>query len=250
MNPIKCYRKLRISIKRYSPYRELKKSRHLYIGGIVVFFLSLGLGLALHEYGIVSAIAAFPGGAAAVGLVVQIIRDNEKHKRDIELQKNNQGFSLAFTSQMSEFLFKKHVEFCEEYIGVLHSFSHKPSNQENFKQYGQTLKKVRLRYIIWLKSDINEELKEFESSFALISLFKEKINSTYDEETIINCTNLLHKTLNKLYGLTNKDQVSATNSDDEAIDLFNITERMQKILHIETIDDLRHNYFSSQLGKN
>lgn len=138
---------------------ELWKNAWLYLLLAVVFGLCFYVSLEVDLKIISQAIIALPGGAAAVGLIVQIIRDNESHKRNLELQKNDHGFSLAFTSYMSEFVFKKHGDFCEEYMAELFKIKYLFSLRDialikkEAEQFANTLFKIRAKYSVWLNLD-------------------------------------------------------------------------------------------------
>ncbi len=223
---------------------EIGKNTWLYGLLTGVFIISVIVSLTFDIKEIAQIIIAFPGGAAAVGLVVQIIRDNESHKRKLEIQKNDQGFSLAFTSYMSEHAFKKYAEFCEKYIEKLQSFSFAKTSYGTFKEYADQLKDIRRNYLMWLKSDVSNELEVFETCFLIISIKEEKIahaNSKEDKETF---EKEQLKVIRQLYGL--KEVIN--DNGESYVHLFNMVEKLKKILHIEDIYKLRQQHIENQVG--
>lgn len=226
---------------------ELVKNTWYYLLLACVFPFSFTISLVVDADAIAKSIIAFPGGAAAIGLIVQFFRDNESHKRKLELQKNDHGFSLAFTSHMSEFLFKKHVGFCEEYINEIEKidFIVVPGVdiQHELTDYIDSLCYIRQKHNIWLASDINDNLEGFEKGFYEICRLFNKVNSKKDlpaaEKKI-----LLDEALTLLEGYIVNSEINDV--ENKIISKDKLVESVKDILHINDLYASRKSFFAAE----
>jgi len=111
---------------------------------------------------------------AVVGLAAalfQIFRDKVAHERAVELQRQEQIFSLGITSHMANVAFDKHIEFCELYIrrmqdGLGELLARGPT-KEVLKFCGE-LGAARFQYRTWITSDVWDKLLLFEEALRRI----------------------------------------------------------------------------------
>ncbi len=197
--------------KRITLSSEIRKSKYSYfiLGG--VFFLSLIIGAHLGADGlkvIASSIALFPGGAAAVGIILQLIRDNQQHQRNLELQEKDHSFSLAVMSHMSEYVFKKHAEFCQEYIDKLVAISEQIESRgdtEDAIRYSEELCVIRQSHQAWLEPSINEQLLPFEKALSLMGKTVRGLSYISNPEVHSGAVDRIYNIFHRIAGLDPRD---------------------------------------------
>lgn len=246
---------------------EIGKNTWLYVLLASVFMISFVMSLIIDLEIISQAIIALPGGAAAVGLVVQIIRDNEKYKRDLELQKNEHEFSLAFSSHIAKHAFEKYVGFSDEYIGELLQLAHVNLNKgiplkgmiEKANEVANNLYILRIKYFTWLPESIQKPLDEIEKDINLLSKYKDvpeksrKLGagempdfSAEDQKRFQECFALANQLM-----LVNNNGLGGTdfkNNNDQEVNVLGTIHKIKAILQIERIYELQKDFFKSQVN--
>jgi hypothetical protein len=113
-----------------------------------------------------------PGIAGLFSFLIQAWHDQRAHERSIELQQQQEGFSLAIASHMAEVVFDKQVSFCEEYSQTLHEaviqlWQTGPSTITN--QFERDLRNLRGKYSPWLSQELQNKLLPFEMALREIA---------------------------------------------------------------------------------
>ena len=124
---------------------------------------------------IIRGIFASPGFVALFIALYQILKDQNTHERNIDLQRRQQIFNIGATSHMANVAFDKHVEFCEKYMQEVHKtvvtlYREGPTTKA--LNHAGEFYLLRQEYAAWLTDEINEKLIPFEQ--ALRSLGAEK----------------------------------------------------------------------------
>jgi hypothetical protein len=114
---------------------------------------------------------SLPGILGLFSLLVQGWRDQIAHERAIELQSKQHDFDVAIASHMTNVVFDKQVNFCEEYTKELHSivfqmFQEGP--QEKTSSYATRLRNVRVSYAPWISKELLQKIKPFEATLLQI----------------------------------------------------------------------------------
>ncbi len=234
-------------------WSEIGKNTWLYMILAITFAISFIVSLLVNIDVIAKTIIALPGGAAAVGLIIQIIRDNESHKRELEKQKNDHGFSLAFTSYLSEYTFNKYTEFCEKYLKKLREVPIKEDNAgycvAKFEDFANELTTVRENYRLWLKSDVDDDLKKLEDKFRKATEAYNDFSNNQDKTKNIDLAKTFIERLAFAFALDPDFELEPNNCNSSSnLHLNNVIERLRQILHIDDIYNLRQEHFK-KLGK-
>jgi hypothetical protein len=110
---------------------------------------------------------SLPGIAGLFSLLVQGWRDQVAHERTLELQNKQHDFDLAIASHMTNVVFDKQVNFCEEYSKELHSIIFQMFREgplEKTSTYATKLRDIRVSYAPWISKDLLNRIKPFESA--------------------------------------------------------------------------------------
>ena len=139
-----------------------------YIVSMLVIVLSACLVAFIPAPDSVKSTFALPGVGALFMLLVQGWRDQVAHERALEIQKQQNDFSLAIASHMANVVFDKQVEFCEKYANKLNSivlqmFQEGPSDKTSLHE--NELRNIRIEYAPWVSKELTNKIKPFE--FAL-----------------------------------------------------------------------------------
>ena len=133
----------------------------------LIFVISSVVVYLFTAENIVTIIAAIPAAGALLGIVLSIVRDNISLTRRREENDRSEYYKLGVASGMSELIFKKHVDFCEAYIGktmeVIQNMIRKGPHEDAL-EYAQELRLVRIKYLTWITDDMATLLMPFEQA--------------------------------------------------------------------------------------
>ncbi len=116
----------------------------------VVSFIAAGL---LPTAAFLKEMAAIPGVAGMLGILVLVVRDHSDFQRQVLLQTDKQDVELATASHMANTVFDKHAVFCEEYIaGMVHTLSKLFEEGPSTKAFAlaKDLGMIRVKHATWL----------------------------------------------------------------------------------------------------
>jgi len=141
------------------------QSLKVYLVAVFVFVLSFIIAWTLPTTDLLQALYSIPGVFALCGIVFQAIRDQAAHERRLQLQNNEQGFTLGAASHMANVAFDKHTQFCEQYLakmseGLTELFEQGPS-KDAFKFYA-VLTDTRRAFLAWITKDLKDKITPFE----------------------------------------------------------------------------------------
>ncbi|MBI3597554.1 MAG: hypothetical protein HY203_10415 [Nitrospirae bacterium] len=162
---------------------QARWSAMVYLGLAVVFAGSFLITWFLPMSEVVKGAAITPGIAALFLAIWQIFRDNEAHKKQIELKEREHFFNLSVTSHMANVAFDKHVAFCEKYLeqvnkGMGKLFSEGPSRSTI--DIVRKLNAIRNSYAPWVTADVVEKLQPFEDALWRIGTTSISVDSGAD----------------------------------------------------------------------
>ncbi|MDI1302670.1 MAG: hypothetical protein PSX71_12250 [bacterium] len=145
----------------------MNRSQHTYLGIAAVCALSGAMVLWLPSGELIQIIAAVPLVGSLVAALLQILRDQAAHDRQMLIQDSQNRFSLGATSHMANVAFDKHVNFSEEYVAEVHKtlrtlFQEGPT-EEVFK-HTAALYSTQQKFAVWLTPQIETDLELFESA--------------------------------------------------------------------------------------
>jgi hypothetical protein len=149
----------------------------IYIAWGTVFLASAAVAIFFHYFpaGIVGKavgeLAGVPAVLALFGALYQLGRDSIAHERTLILEETKNRFTVGATSHMAEVAFNKHVLFCEEYTeGVNRAFKtlFRRGPHEAVLEDADALADVRTRWSLWLTSQVEEQLVNFERALRAI----------------------------------------------------------------------------------
>jgi len=210
----------------------------IYLG---IFLIVFPIALILPTTEIIKIIAATPGVAALIFALWQIMRDNEAHRRALEMQEKEQDFILGTATHMADVVYDKHVSFCEEYMertqkGLQELFRDGPSH--GALTIGGDLVRVRIKHKAWLTKEIEKNLKPFEDALIKMGAGEGYLAATRSDPRF---NDERKKIINEIYdslGLVLGHQIPK-NDEEALIHVDTVTEKIRDILGIEIITKLR-----------
>jgi len=150
---------------------KLRWTWQVYAVAAAVFLASLGTALWLPVADTFRGIAAIPGAAALVGILVQLWRDSLAHERELERLERENDFTLTVASHMSRVVFDKHVAFCDAYFdrvnaGMAELAGRGPKPET--LTFAHELRDIRQRHSPWLTSEIEDNLFPMEHALVRV----------------------------------------------------------------------------------
>lgn len=143
------------------------KSYIVYGVTAIVIVISTICVVVLPVNDVLKTMFSLPGIAGLFSLLVQGWRDQVFHERAVELQMKQHDFDLAIASHMSNVVFDKQVEFCEEYTKALRTIisnMFREGPQEKTLYYATDLQEIRLSYAPWISKELLQKIKPFEAA--------------------------------------------------------------------------------------
>jgi hypothetical protein len=180
------------------------------------------------------------GSAVGAGAAYLIAKHQQKAQSDRERLKAAHD---SASSHMANVAFDKYVEFCEAYKdaagdGALILVQHGPTREI----LGAThkLTDIRVKYSLWIPTDIDARLTEFERGWLRIGAFSgylERTNGSGDQEARQQHSEMVYKEYAKAMGL---DEWNGEKITDE-FTLQSIVAGLREVLGTEKITMLRRN---------
>lgn len=212
----------------------------IYIGLGGVLVCSFGAATFFPAVDILRGIYASPGILALFGALYQIIRDQNAHERNLELQKRQQIFNLGATSHMANVAFDKHVEFCEIYMQEVHNTVvtlYREGPTEKALEHAAELHLLRQEYSAWLTDEINEQLFPFEQALRSLGVneqfIKTTINSKPHQESRSKKIDKVYEEFKRLLTIDDGE------TPDPEIAVEVVKKKVRNILDIEDLVQLR-----------
>jgi hypothetical protein len=129
----------------------------------VVCLASFLLAYFLPTTELLKGMLGFPAVAALFSGLWTLFRDNEAHRKNLEIEQQKQIFNLSVTSHMAEVAFDRYIKFCEEYMQrLMQGLDELIVEKERYEHYSFELKNIRSNHAIWISAEINAELHECE----------------------------------------------------------------------------------------
>lgn len=154
---------------------------HRYMAPLGIGVVCAILVLVFRNLYVISSLFAVPAIGGLCAALLQIIRDNAMHERELIRVESQGAFTMGGASHMSILVFDKHITFCEEYIGSLHdiiqSLFEKGPNPGALEN-AATLARIRKKHTLWIPDDVNRELIEFEDKLYTLGTKEAFIHAT------------------------------------------------------------------------
>lgn len=113
-------------------------------------------------------------------MLVQILRDQAAHERELLLQNAQNQFVLGASSHMANVAFDKHATFSEQYVreaqSALKTLFHIGTTVKAL-DHADNLYNIRNEFVVWLTEDVESNLNEFESALKLIGANQGYLNA-------------------------------------------------------------------------
>jgi hypothetical protein len=165
------------------PNRKLRSMTNpkVVIPLFVVLALSFGAAWLLPVNEMFKGIAAVPGIGVLLSVLFQLIRDEAAHAKQVEIQQQQQIFSLGAMSHMANVAFDKHVLFCEKYMNEVHevvSTLFREGPTEAALSHAAQLAGIRREFAAWVTESINKQLEPFERALRRLGADQGFVKST------------------------------------------------------------------------
>jgi hypothetical protein len=206
---------------------------------ITVFVLSVSITLCLPLDDLFKGIASTPAVFALIGALWQILRDQAAFEKNLRLQQKEHIFGLGVTSHMANAVFDKHISFCEEYMGEVHStVGTLVAEGATTKVREHTLRffQIRQKYSAWITDDVSRSLEGFEGALSDLATKAKQVELAADgSQQLARALADANETWHSLLGpLFNKNAQT-----DRHIDIESIKAELRKILGIEKLMRIR-----------
>ncbi len=143
----------------------------LYLGLIAIFFGSFWLASILPTQSILHEVAGATGIAVLIGALFQLFRDHAAYEKALLLKREDQQFHIGVTSHMSDLVFDKHVEFCEDYMkevrATVDTLVRNHATAEAVT-HSNKLVEIRRRHSTWVTVSMSQKLSSFEDAIRRI----------------------------------------------------------------------------------
>ena len=145
-----------------------KTWRVLIYGGLAIVFAASYVLAATYPAGdIVRTIAGSVSVGALIGALLQLYRDEAAYERLLNLRRDDQQFQVGVTSHMSNVVFDKHVEFCEEYMEEVRATVDeliRSHASQAAVAHANKLFEIRRRHATWVTTAMSQKLSQFEDA--------------------------------------------------------------------------------------
>ncbi|WP_085905837.1 hypothetical protein [Kiloniella majae] len=204
--------------------------------GLIVIFI--GTNLFFHFFildGYNLPIQTFSFFGFLLAGLLKLFRDDMRRLDQLQLQKNDQIFSIGATSHMANTIFDKHVEFREKYLILVNKIEHdiwRHGPTEHILEKANALSRLRLEFTPWISTSITSKLKPFEKEIrelgANAGLAKNLRRNEKDRDIYQEVTAKVHDSF--------KGMVSE-NEDENPFVL--IRKNIREILQVDQLADIR-----------
>lgn len=222
----------------------VKGVRHLkiffWLGIAIIVGVSLGVTFFAPISDMYKGVSSLPGIAGLSAALFQLIRDHSAHRRNLEIQQEQQLFNLGATSHMANSVFDKHVEFCEKYLVEVHqtvvTLTREGPTKEALKHAGN-LYTLRVEYTAWITSEMDENLMPFEKAVRKIGAKSGLVDALSDaegrDETRTNALEEMYDVFSKLMGI---GEVEVKDEDATVVEVKN---KVREILQVNELVKIR-----------
>ncbi|MCX4170690.1 MULTISPECIES: hypothetical protein [Paraburkholderia] len=188
--------------------------------------------------GISSGVWSLLGSAIGALAAYSIARHQQKAQSERERIKSATD---SASSHMANVAFDKYVEFCERYKdeageGVLILIQHGPTPE--IISEARKLSDIRYSYTLWIPSEVDTRLQEFEKIWLTIgafSRFEDATKTSIDEATRRQHVSMVYKEFAKVMGLKEWEGEAVTNEFTVA----SIVAGLREVLGTEKMSKLR-----------
>jgi hypothetical protein len=216
------------------------KDHIAYLISIVVIVISVCLVVKLPVSDSIKTYFSLPGILGLFSLLVQGWRDQVAHERTLDLQQKQHDFDLAVASHMTNVVFDKQVEFCEQYSQKLYDYVPKmfiEGPSKNALACASDLQNIRLKFSPWISSNLVNKLMPYEKALREIGAL-DMVKEAYGAQSGGNVDPEIIKRMYKVFmdflGLSEKTQKEPQSAADV------ILEHLKDILDITDLEKLRH----------
>lgn len=192
-----------------------------------------------------------PAVGAMFAAIFQLVRDDAAHGRKKEILLKEQHYSLAASSHMANVVFDKQVEFSDKYTAeVLNSFhTLMPKRDwEEAHDFAKNLTFIRLEYMCWLTTEIDENLEAFEKKLRTLGA-----NSSYIKMPKGEGTNQEHRdeAAREMLEIQNAFlNILDKTEEQPEVKLSSLSKKMRKMLNVEELATLKNKLVDSSLQSN
>jgi len=215
-------------------------TKKTWFGVIIIVIFSIIMALLVPVNEVFKGIVSLPAVGGLFFLLSQLLRDENHYQRKRELQNEQQLFNLGSTSHMANRVFDKHVEFCEEYLKIVHellSTLYQEGPTKLVLVYSKKLYQLRMTYTAWITPEIDEKLIPFENSIREIGSTKEFIEALRPNEKAekqrLKAINDMYIKFSELMNLNQNED----HKDEESFII--IKEKVREILQVNKLTEIR-----------
>lgn len=219
-----------------------QQTNKTYLYLMIAFAVSLITALVLPLNDIFKGIASLPAIGALISIIYQILKDQAAFERQLKLQRKQQFYNTAVTSNIANIAFNKHIEFCEKYMTELRETVItliKEGPCENALNHANKLYTLRCDYSLWLTNKIDSDLFPFEQALRkigakahLIESLRTSNDSTKKEKRL--------EAIEDMYELFIQLNIENLNGEiDENVAVESVKRKLRTILGIEELTFIR-----------
>jgi hypothetical protein len=232
-------------------------NRKFYLTLIVVFAGSLLLR-SFPPIGQIGKIVRELSGVPAIGALCyalyQIARDRIAYDRSVLMQQLQNSFSIGATSHMAIVAFDKHVAFSEKYVSAMFEiltslFRTGPCS--DVLNGASNLLRIRKEWSLWITPQVEADLEGFEAalrSMGVAAHVVETFPGTPDH------TELVRQMFNKFVEVMGSKVTGSKEWQGkqitEEVAVYTIVHKLQKVLGVEELTNLRANLVSQAFERN
>jgi hypothetical protein len=189
--------------------------------------------------GAVRDILALPPIAVLMAALFRIFRDDIKHQNALAIQTLRNNCEIGAMSHLANVAFDKHVAFCEEYVAevmrTLTTLNRRGPCAEAVT-HALNIVEIRNKFSVWLTTEIQKELGEFESALITIGNNRRLMDEFPDIETR---PELVRTTVELFAQVTDEKEWKGKKLKNDNIGISAILERLREILGVKELTDIR-----------
>lgn len=220
----------------------MKHINRTYVAIAMVFAFSGAMVLWLPDGEFIQKVAAVPLVGSLLAVLLQVVRDQNSHDRQMLMQSSQNLFALGATSHMANVAFDKHVQFIEEYVAEVHKTLAtliREGPTENVFKHTLELYSLQQKYAVWLTPQIERDLGAFEAALRSIGANEGYLRSTSSAADRQERIDEMYKTFADVMGskLMGSTWNGSPLTEDLAISM--VIQRLRSILGTEELSAIR-----------
>jgi len=232
------------------PSHQTLAPKPLYAVLTVVFLGSAAAYVLLPHGELIQQLAAVPLVGSLVAALVQTLRDQAAHERQLILQASEHQFAIGASSHMADVAFDKHVIFCEEYVQEVFAtlgtlFREGPT--ENVLPHASTLFQIRNKHAVWLTNDLDSDLQKFEGALRKIGASDWYLRNAERAEDRQQKIEEMYKTLADVLGQENMGPEWQGQPLSADLAISTVIRGLRQVLGTEELTELRSALVQSAL---